>query len=141
MLYLDTSFIIPLFINEPNSARVRTWFETHAAEKLTISDWTRVEYTSALGLQVRMDYLTQIVAASALTLFAKVAADSLTMVMPERADYGLAGQFLTDFDLGLRAGDALHLAIAQNRSAQKVLTFDKKMLQAGATLKISISED
>jgi predicted nucleic acid-binding protein len=141
MLYLDTSFIIPLFINEPNSPRVRAWFEAHATEQMTISDWTRVEFASALGLQVRMDYLTQTIAAPALTLFAKVAADSLLIVLPEQADYRLAEKFLSDSNLGLRAGDALHLAIAKNHNAQKVLTFDKKMLHAGTALKIAIGEE
>ena len=43
------------------------------------------------------------------------------------------------FATGLRAGDALHLAIAGNRQAEVVYSLDKAMIRAGKTLGVPTS--
>ena len=49
--------------------------------------------------------------------------------------FELTARFCDFADIGLRAGDALHLAIAQDHGAT-VCTRDKRMAGAGATLGI-----
>ena len=52
---------------------------------------------------------------------------------------GLARDYLAQPDTGLRAGDALHLAIAANNAASEIHTLDKTMLKAGMQLGLPIS--
>ena len=44
------------------------------------------------------------------------------------------------FDTSLRAGDALHLAIAHNLAADKIVTLDKGMLKAGKSLNLPVDQ-
>jgi predicted nucleic acid-binding protein len=59
--------------------------------------------------------------------------------LPDGNDFDLCKRYLQQFEAGLRAGDALHLAIANNRSAQKIYTLDKKLLRAGKLLGLPVS--
>jgi predicted nucleic acid-binding protein len=49
-------------------------------------------------------------------------------------DYVLAREYLARPETRLRAGDALHLAIAKNQRVTAIYSLDKKLLSAGATL-------
>jgi hypothetical protein len=44
---------------------------------------------------------------------------SFAVLLPNADDFGLAKRYLGKFNTGLRAGDALHLAIAGNRQAAR----------------------
>ena len=56
MVYLDTSFIAPLFIAEDTSDAVESHLR-HLDGTLATSDWTRVEFASLLARRVRMKEL------------------------------------------------------------------------------------
>ena len=56
--------------------------------------------------------------------------ESFVVLLPNRNDFDRARHWLGRFDTGLRAGDALHLAIAKNRRADAVHTLDKPMIAA-----------
>jgi len=56
--------------------------------------------------------------------------------LPETTDYELAKLFIQNFAAKLRAGDALHLAIARNRNLKMFYTLDKTLLQAAKLLKV-----
>ena len=135
MRYLDTSVWVPLFVPEPESAALRAWFDANAGETLTISDWTLTEFASAMGIKVRDKGLKPDQARSACTLMDKLAADSLKVVTPTRSDYSKAAEHLGHHALGLRAGDALHLAVAQNQGADCLYTLDRRLIEAGRKLK------
>jgi uncharacterized protein len=136
MLYLDTSVLVPLFIPEPESDRIQRWIERQAPEALCISEWTLTEFVSALGLKVRMKHLNAEQARNAQNLLEKLAAQSLQVHVPTRADYVQAAAFLGEHTLGLRAGDALHLAIAHNEAVEAVYSLDRLFISAGRKLKI-----
>ena len=51
-----------------------------------------------------------------------------------RDDFNRAREWLSRFETGPRAGDALPLAIASNRAVEAVCTLDKVMIVAGRTL-------
>ena len=136
MLYLDTSVLVPLFIPEPESDRLQRWIERQAAELLYISEWTLSEFSSALGLKVRTKHLQPDQARNAQKLLERLAAQSLHVHVPTRADYIQASAFLGEHALGLRAGDALHLAIAYNEAAEAVYSLDRLFVSAGRKLRI-----
>ncbi len=136
MVYLDTSVLVPLFLPEPESDRIQRWMERQSGEVLSISEWTLTEFASALGLKVRAKFLDLAQAREAQKLFEKLAAQSFHVHVPTRADYVRATAFLGEYGLGLRAGDALHLAIAYNEAANAVYSLDRLFVSAGRKLKI-----
>lgn len=136
MLYLDTSVLVPLFVPEPESPAVRAWFDTKAAETLAISDWTLTEFASAMGIKVRDKGLKPDQARKACALMQQLATGSLRVLTPTRHDYSRAAEHLGHHALGLRAGDALHLAVAENEGAACLYTLDRRLLAAGRKLGI-----
>lgn len=65
---------------------------------------------------------------------------SSTTVTPALQDFRRCWNFLTRFDNSLRAGDALHLAIADNRCMEQLYTLDNGLLEAGEFLGIPVSK-
>jgi predicted nucleic acid-binding protein len=61
---------------------------------------------------------------------------SFEPLSPRRIDFERAIEFLAQPALGLRAGDALHLAVAVGAEAGPVVTLDKTMLRAARRLGI-----
>jgi predicted nucleic acid-binding protein len=51
MFYLDTSFLVPYFVSEENSAQVEKFLRAVKGEELVVSAWTATEFISALGLK------------------------------------------------------------------------------------------
>lgn len=136
MLYLDTSVLVPLFVPEPDSAAVRAWFESHSSKNLAISDWTLAEFASAMGIKVREKGLRPEQARTASALLKELADNSLKVFTPTRDDYSQAAEYLSQHALGLRAGDALHLAVAQGQRAAYLYTLDRRLIDAARKLEI-----
>jgi uncharacterized protein len=136
MLYLDTSVVLPLFVSEPGADAVRRWFAALPADELTISDWTTTEFVSAIGIKVRTHHLERPIAEEIVRTFYRLADDSLSVLVPDRDDFLLSSRYLERFELGLRAGDALHLAIASRHGARKVYSFDRVLIKSAQKLRI-----
>ena len=136
MLYLDTSFVAPLVLNEDVSTQVEGFLTGQTPGSLAISQWTRVEFCSLVARQVRMKHFSARTAEKVLAEFDSVVDESLEVWLPSTADYDLARGLLARFHSGLRGGDALHLAIAANHEADTVLTLDEGLLRAARLLKI-----
>ncbi|MBV9632328.1 MAG: PIN domain-containing protein [Xanthobacteraceae bacterium] len=64
---------------------------------------------------------------------------SFDLLLPSRNDFSLAKQYITRFETGLRAADALHLAIAGNHRARAIYSLDKTLLRAGRLLGLPVS--
>ncbi len=131
--YFDTSYLIPLVMREPSSDAVIGYVGAMEPGEPTTSAWTRVEFASALGIRVRNRLLTEDEAADAEAGFAELLA-SFTVLAVERADMERAARILQDRSLGLRGGDALHVAIAGNHEAAAFLSLDKTLLRAARRL-------
>ncbi|MGH8567512.1 MAG: type II toxin-antitoxin system VapC family toxin [Gammaproteobacteria bacterium] len=65
--------------------------------------------------------------------------ESFAILLPDGADFATAVKYLEMPKSGLRAGDALHLAIAANHGARKIITLDRGFLDAGKLLKLPVS--
>ena len=139
MRYFDTSFLVPLILPEATSGLIAEFFESLPAEDLAVSQWTRVEFASMLARQVRMGNLDAAAAREAGPRFEAMIEESFIILLPDRDDFDRAREWLSRFETGLRAGDALHLAIAYNRGAIAIHCLDKVMLAAGLTLGLPTS--
>ena len=134
MLYFDTSFLVPLILPEATSEPIAAFFEDLPADDLAVSHWTRVEFASLLAREVRMGKLDAAAARKAGSRFEAMIEESFVILLPSRDDFDRAREWLTHFETGLRAGDALHLAIASNRAADTIYSLDKSMVAAGQAL-------
>ena len=139
MRYFDTSFLVPLVLPEATSEPIAGFFEGLPADDLAVSDWTRVEFASLLAREVRMGGLDAAAAHKAGSRFETMVGESFVVLLPNRGDFDRARDWLGRFETGLRAGDALHLAIAGNRGAEAIYSLDKGMIAAGKRLGLPAS--
>lgn len=139
MLYLDTSFIAPLVLNEDVSAEVEAFVTKQPPGSLAVSHWTRMEFASLVAREVRMKNFSTQNAELVLSEFEALVEQSCQVWLPSAADYDLARTFVVKFESGLRVSDALHLAIAKNHGATKVLTLDAGLLKAAKLLQVPAS--
>ena len=86
-----------------------------------------------------MKRLTESDARIVLAEFDVLTSDSLNVLMPTVADFALAREYVERFATGLRGGDALHLAIAANHGAKRILTLDAGFIDAGKLLRLPVT--
>lgn len=139
MLYLDTSFLVPYFVSEESSDKVETYLRGLKGEELVVSAWTATEFVSALGLKVRAKQLDKQAAFAALAAFRELGEGYFNWLAVAPGDFKAASAYLEEWNLGLRAGDALHLAVAKTNGVKKLLTLDERMLKAARALRIPAS--
>lgn len=137
MIYVDTSALVPLFIREAKSEAVLTWLET-SDERLTISEWTLVEFASAAAIKVRTGQIVANVAKQATLRVHEFAQKHCMVAVPGRAEFRRAVELVSDGALKLRAGDALHLAIAAGSSARAILCLDEAMMESARLLGMNV---
>ena len=139
MVYLDTSFVAPLVIAENSSEAVEAFVLKVKAGELATSLWTQVELSGLVSRKVRMGELSDSNAEVVRREFDRVLGESFEMLAPTAADFAAAAKYLELPKTGLRAGDALHLAIAANRHAKRILTLDPGFLEAGKLLNLPVT--
>ena len=137
MIYLDTSFLAPFYIREATSEQVETILLNIPTDELIISDWTKVEFASLLARLVRTGELTKELVEAVFKAFHEDMTQSYSVLTVTRNDFDRASKFILQWDTGLRAGDALHLAIAYNHRTDNLLSLDKGLIEAAKILGIS----
>lgn len=135
MVYVDTSALVALIVNETGSAAVARWYAGTKAE-LVSAAWCVPEFASALGIKQRTGQLDAAQAREAWERFVRLVANDLKLLPVEPADFHRAAVVTLDAGSALRAGDALHLACAQHADAKSVATLDAVMARNAQRLKI-----
>jgi predicted nucleic acid-binding protein len=95
--------------------------------------------SSAFAIKVRTGQITLEQRAAGLAMFHKLVAESLIMLPVRGRHFRAAAQHADQHALGLRAGDALHLAIASEAGAM-LQTLDRKLAEAGPSLGIPTNQ-
>ncbi len=118
--YLDTCVLVSLFHNDSGYAAAEIWLAGSGQQPLWISHWVLVEFASATALRMRRRELS---------------GSRATRIQEELENFrrerlGLLEPCAEDF---LRAGDALHLAVA-HRHRFPLVSADQTLLAAAHQL-------
>ena len=134
--YLDTSLLVAALTREPQTERIQTWLGARSSDSLLISDWAIAEFSAALSVKLRREDIDGIVRAQALAGFSDLCGSSLTTLPVMREQIRTAAHLANQYALGLRAADALHLAICSGYGAT-LCTLDRRLSDAGPPLGVA----
>ena len=133
MFYVDTSMLVSALTNENATATCQRWLAQVAPGELAISDWVVTEFSSALALKLRTGQLNVEHRADCLAEFSRLIEESFHIIAISRQDFRSAARYTDMHETGLRAGDALHLAICANHGF-KLVTIDQTLATAATKL-------
>ncbi|BAZ15168.1 hypothetical protein NIES4071_70400 [Calothrix sp. NIES-4071] len=136
MIYLDTSFLAPLYIQEATSTSVETIVLEIPAQELAISDWTILEFASLVSRRIRMKESSLELMEAVMRSLKEDVTEAYTVFTVTNVDFTLATEYIQQWETGLRPGDALHLAIVSNRSFKNILSLDRGLINAAKQLGI-----
>ena len=135
MVYLDTSVAVPLFVTKPSSDQIDRWFSACDVPVFS-SEWIITEFSSALSIKERSGTLAAKDAKAAWRSFETFCQSGLRLMPVSRNAFGAAAAMARVSAHGLRAGDALHLAIALEMGAHAIATLDAVLVGNAKRLKI-----
>ncbi len=137
MVYVDTSVLVPLFLNEPHSLAASDWY-AHEKSELVAAAWCIPEFASALGIKQRSGAIDAQLAQRAWESFKRMVAADLRLLPVEPANFHRAAELVLNAASALRADDALHLACAEAAGAKRMATLDDVLSRSAQRLKMKL---
>jgi uncharacterized protein len=128
--------LVAALTNEAATGRVQVWLSKQDPAALLISEWVATEFASALSIKIRTGVLTIDDRAKVARLFTRLTSESLSVVPVRREHFLVAARFVDQHGIGLRAGDALHVAIVAGEGAV-ICTLDRRLADGAIALGVS----
>lgn len=132
--YFDASAVVPLLVSEAHSQPVVDLMSQAAG--VQVSDFVVAEASSAISRLVRMKAIDAQAGKVLLSDLDDWVAATLTPVEVEAEDVRQATAIVRDFDLKLRAPDALHLTICRRIDA-RLVTLDNNLARAARAVGVA----
>jgi hypothetical protein len=110
-----------------------------ACRRFVDQHWTVTEVSSALSLKLRVGAITSRERAEALASFRRLVAEAFEVAALAPGSFWAASRIADQHELGVRAGDALHLAVATEQGAS-LCTLDDRMARAANTIGLAVVE-
>jgi predicted nucleic acid-binding protein len=135
MVYVDTSVLVALLTNEATAERIAQWVAAET-RPLISGDWCMTEFTSALALKQRTSQISPRQCNAAWKVFGQFCEGSLRLLPLDRETFSHAAHLVRNSKNGLRAGDALHLALALRAKAAALFTLDLRLAESAKQNKL-----
>ena len=133
MYYLDTSLLVAaIWEEEGSTARVQTWMR-EVDGPFAISDWSLSEFAAAISSKTRAGAMFVEQRDAAELWLQNFTIRSAELLAVQRAAFRRAASIAKSPGVKVRAGDALHLAIAERHGAV-ICTLDKDQAAAGQAI-------
>ena len=129
MVCVDTSALVALFTNEATAGRMANWI-AEETRPLISGDWCVTEFASALSLKKRTLQITSRQSNAAWKVFSEFCQGNLRLLPLDREVFSQAAHLVRNSKNGLRAGDALHLALALRVKATAFFTLDVRLAES-----------
>lgn len=136
-LYADTCILLPLFFRDPSTEAALAWLEQAGKETIQISPWTRAEFASAAGIMARRGDISAQLHEEGLERFDRLVSTRLALEAVDTTDFERARNWIADYRSGLRAGDALHLAVCARLNA-RLCTADEALARAATEVGVAV---
>ena len=135
MIYVDTSVLVALMVNESKSAAVSRWYGA-CTDEMVSAIWCVTEFASALGIKQRTGQIDSDEARAAWLRFERLCANDIKLLTIEPATFHRGAVLMLDAATGLPAGDSLHLAAALDAKAKQMATLDEVLANNAKRLKL-----
>lgn len=112
-----------MFVPEIKTATVKAWFAT-CSDPIVSADWLVTEFASALSFKERRRDVSAEQAQAVWLEFRSFSGTGVHLVPASREAFEEAARMARDAASGLRAGDAVHLAVALGLGAPALATAD-----------------
>lgn len=138
MIYFDTSVLVALLTNESTAASIRQWYAENNDQIIATSDWTLTEFCSAISLKERTKQLTVKQANAVRKAFDTFINDGgIHLLEVTRQSFRNAATLVRSLQ-GLRAGDALHLAVILEVGIKNFATLDKLLAEKAIQARLKL---
>lgn len=134
--YLDTSLVVSAFTNEVATVRAREWLRRHQDGTFIASWWVRTEIVASVSAKLTGSVWDSSGAPKLIQAIDEFFDESVVVVGVGQEDFEKGASFSAKAP-GLRAGDALHLAVASAHGAT-VATLDKGMVASARRLSLPV---
>jgi hypothetical protein len=134
MFYPDASAMVAIYVGEASSERIWAWL-ADKSDLLAVSGWLRVGFASALAAKQRSGAISPQRREAALTDFRRQWLESAKMLVVPAGAFDRAAAMIEEAP-GLRAGDALHLAVAEAHGVT-LFTLDRLQAELGRHLGVA----
>ena len=138
MVYVDTSVLVALHLNEIRSTDVARWYGA-CADELVWAVWCVTEFASALGIKQRTGQITADQGREAWLRFERLCANDLQLLPVQASTFHRAALLTLDAATGLRAGDARHLASVLDAGVKSMATLDEVLARNARRVKLKLA--
>ena len=139
MIYCDTSLLVTALTPEDETGAAQAWLAHQEEGQLCISGWTVTEFSCALSRKLRRGELSPEQRADVLTAWRLMQSEILEQTSIPTEAFDMAAAYVDRDDMAVRAGDALHLAIAANGGHQ-LASRDEAMSQAATAIGVRVAQ-